>query len=92
MRSGRESGIFFDVVLSPRHTGRFLCLAVFVFRSLFAQQARAQFTADFQTNTISGVTSNWVGTFYTVGSNTMSDALRVINGGVLSNGSWKSMS
>lgn len=87
MRSRRESGIFFDVVLSPRNTGRLLLLVVFVFVPLFTQQARAQFTANFQTNTISGVASNWVGTFYTVGSNTMSDALRVVNGGVLSNGS-----
>src|SRR5438309_149034 len=48
--------------------------------------ARAQFTADFQTNTISGVTSNWVGQpFYIVGSNTMGDVLQIINSGVLSN-------
>ncbi|HXI84802.1 MAG TPA: hypothetical protein VNL17_12020 [Verrucomicrobiae bacterium] len=49
--------------------------------------ARAQFSANFQTNTISGVTSNWVGTFYIIGSNTFLDTLQIINGGVLSNGS-----
>ena len=45
---------------------------------------RAQFSANFQTNTISGVTSNWGGTFYIVGSNTFLDTLQIINGGVLS--------
>jgi T5SS/PEP-CTERM-associated repeat protein len=49
--------------------------------------AHAQFTANFQTNTISGVASNWVNAAgYVVGSNTFLDALRIINGGVLSNG------
>src|SRR5437867_282703 len=48
--------------------------------------ARAQFSANFQTNTISGV-SNWVsGAGYVVGSNTFSDALIIQSGGVLSNG------
>lgn len=46
--------------------------------------ARAQFTADYQTNIISGVTSNWEGS-YDVGSNYVFDALQIINGGVLSN-------
>jgi T5SS/PEP-CTERM-associated repeat protein len=50
--------------------------------------AFAQFTTNFQTNTISGVTSNWVGNgFYIVGSNTFSDVLQVNSSGVLSNGS-----
>ncbi len=49
--------------------------------------ARAQFTTDFQTNTIS-VVSNWVGNGqYIVGSNTFANALRIISTGVLSNGS-----
>ncbi|HUJ11845.1 MAG TPA: hypothetical protein VL171_17685 [Verrucomicrobiae bacterium] len=45
----------------------------------------AQYTADFQTNIISGVTSNWIGD-YSVGSNTFADVLRIQSGGVLSNG------
>ncbi len=49
--------------------------------------ARAQFTASIKTNTISGVTSNWVSTLgYFVGSNTFKDVLLIRNGGVLTNG------
>src|SRR5882724_3441925 len=54
---------------------------------LRAAGAWGQFTADYQTNTISGVTSNWVGSFYVIGSNTFLDTLQIINSGVLSNGS-----
>ena len=46
--------------------------------------ARAQFSSDFQTNVISGVTSNWAGD-YVVGSKTVFDLLRIENGGLLSN-------
>jgi T5SS/PEP-CTERM-associated repeat protein len=46
--------------------------------------AHAQFTANFQTNIISGVTSNWSGN-YVVGSNYVSDTLLINNGGRLSN-------
>ena len=50
--------------------------------------ARAQFSADFQTNTISGVVSNWAGNgSYVVGSNTAFNVLRIVGTGVLSNGS-----
>src|ERR1041384_2667500 len=53
---------------------------------LCAEPALGQFTANNQTNTIS-VVSNWVSSAgYIVGSNTVFDALQVINGGVLSNG------
>ena len=52
-----------------------------------AQSTRAQFTANSQTVIISGVTSNWVGTFYIVGSNTFLDTLQIQSSGVLSNGS-----
>jgi T5SS/PEP-CTERM-associated repeat protein len=45
--------------------------------------AVAQYTANYQTNLISGVTSNWPGN-YMVGSNTFADALLIQNGGVLS--------
>src|SRR5271156_6504621 len=49
--------------------------------------ARAQFINNFQTNNISGVTSNWMGNgTYVVGSNTFFDTLIIQNGGVLSNG------
>src|SRR5213593_822448 len=55
---------------------------------LGAVRARGQFTADFQTNTISGVVSNWAGNgSYVVGSNTFFNTLRVLGGGALSNGS-----
>ena len=48
--------------------------------------AQAQFSANFQTNVISGVTSNWGGNgSYIVGSNTFLDALQILSGGVLSN-------
>jgi T5SS/PEP-CTERM-associated repeat protein len=46
-------------------------------------ETRAQFTANNQTNVISGVVSNWPGD-YDVGSNYVLDALFIQNGGVLS--------
>jgi T5SS/PEP-CTERM-associated repeat protein len=52
---------------------------------LGSRPIQAQYTADYQTNLISGVTSNWAGD-YLVGSNTMADALLLQSGGVLSNG------
>jgi fibronectin-binding autotransporter adhesin len=52
---------------------------------ILSATARAQYTADFQTNTISNVTSNWSGN-YLVGSNTFADVLLIQNSGVLSNG------
>jgi fibronectin-binding autotransporter adhesin len=56
---------------------------------LTASASHAQYTADFQTNTISGVTSNWVDNSfqggYSVGSNTFADVLVIQDGGVLSN-------
>lgn len=52
---------------------------------LCAPAAYAQYTADFQTNLISGVTSNWTGN-YVIGSNTFADALLIQSSGVLSNG------
>ncbi|HTS18396.1 MAG TPA: hypothetical protein VMP11_12545 [Verrucomicrobiae bacterium] len=48
-----------------------------VFTSSFA---RAQYTANFQTNTINGVSSNWPG-LYLVGYTNSSDALLIVNGG-----------
>jgi T5SS/PEP-CTERM-associated repeat protein len=54
--------------------------------------SHAQYTADHQTNVISGVTSNWVDNSsnpnagYVVGSNWVNDVLLVNAGGVLSNG------
>ena len=44
--------------------------------------AHAQYTADFQTNVISGLTSNWSGTYY-VGYTNANDVLIIQNGGVL---------
>ena len=51
--------------------------------TLGPQPSEAQYTANFQTNIISGVTSNWAGD-YIVGSNTFADALLIRNSGVLS--------
>ncbi len=48
------------------------------------QPAAAQYTSNYQTNTISGVTSFWPGD-YVVGSNTFADALLIRNAGVLTN-------
>ena len=47
--------------------------------------SEAQYTANFQTNIISAVTSNWPGS-YIVGTNTTTDSLLIQNSGVLSNG------
>jgi T5SS/PEP-CTERM-associated repeat protein len=52
---------------------------------LVGSSAHAQFTANYQTNTISGVTSNWSGD-YVVGSNTVFSSLQILNAAVLSNG------
>lgn len=52
--------------------------------TVFASVARAQFSADYQTNIISGVTSNWPGIYY-VGRTNHSTTLIIQNGGVLSN-------
>ncbi len=63
------------------------CLTILALSLALTLTTRAQFTANNQTNTISGVASNWVGNgTYVVGSNTFRDALQVINGGALSNG------
>ena len=48
-----------------------------------APVTHAQYTANFQTNIISGVTSNWSGDYY-VGSNTFRNVLLIENGGFLS--------
>src|SRR5580704_12155985 len=53
---------------------------------LWVAIAQAQYTTSFQTNIISGVTSNWTSPAgYVVGSNFVFDALIIQNGGVLSN-------
>jgi T5SS/PEP-CTERM-associated repeat protein len=46
-------------------------------------RAQLQFTGDYQTNTISGTAINWPSNYY-VGSNYVSDALFILNGGSLS--------
>ena len=61
-------------------------LGLYLTGALCAQPVRAQFNANFQTNIISGVASNWVSTVgYIIGSNTFRDVLQIINSGVLSN-------
>jgi fibronectin-binding autotransporter adhesin len=59
--------------------GFLVCIA------LTGQCSHAQYTANSQTNIISGVTSNWVGA-YLVGYTNSGDGLLIENGGVLSNG------
>ena len=49
------------------------------------QRASGQYTSNYQTNTISGASSNWAGT-YVVGSNTLADALLIKSAGVLTTG------
>jgi len=48
------------------------------------QPAAAQYTSNYQTNTINGATNKWAGN-YVVGSNTFANALLIKNGGVLTN-------
>jgi T5SS/PEP-CTERM-associated repeat protein len=62
-----------------------LITGVFFLITLGAQTSEAQFTSDFQTNIISGVTSNWSGD-YVVGSNTFADALLIQNSAVMAVG------
>ena len=59
--------------------------ALFVGIAFSFQIADAQYTASFQTNIISGVVSNWSGS-YNVGYDNHADMLSIQNGGVLSNG------
>jgi fibronectin-binding autotransporter adhesin len=56
------------------------------FGLLFDTPARAQYTADYQTNIVSGVTSNWSGDSIIGNSGTYADVLLIQSGGVLSNG------
>jgi T5SS/PEP-CTERM-associated repeat protein len=59
--------------------------AVLLSGILFNPPAHAQYTADYQTNIISGVTSNWSGD-YVVGSNTYADVLLIESSAALSDG------
>ena len=52
--------------------------------SLAVATARAQYTADYQTNTISGVTNDWADD-YLVGYTNFADVLLIQNSGVLTN-------
>ena len=64
-----------------RHT--YLKVGLLVGIVLASRSSEAQYTANYQTNTISGVTSNWAGD-YVVGNNYIFDALLVTNSGALS--------
>ena len=66
------------------HRRQFFTIALLT--SLWAgiQPASGQYTSNYQTNTISGATSNWAGD-YVVGSNTFANALLIRNAGVLTN-------
>jgi T5SS/PEP-CTERM-associated repeat protein len=60
------------------------CIALLALGLAASSPALAQYNADYQTNIISGVLSNWAGDYY-VGSNTLANALWIQAGGVLSN-------
>src|ERR1041385_1527281 len=51
---------------------------------LAIRSASAQYSANYQTNIISGVISNWSGDYF-VGSNTFANGIMIRNGGVLAN-------
>jgi len=59
----------------------FLIAGIFIASLLYPQLARAQYTADFQTNVISGVTSNWSGDYY-VGNTNFADVLIIQSAGL----------
>lgn len=66
--------------------GRLVVSASLILTAFMGRDLRAQFSGNNQTNVISGVTSNWVGGAYFVGSDTFLDSLQILSGGVLSNG------
>jgi T5SS/PEP-CTERM-associated repeat protein len=59
-----------------------LILLLFLGNGWGFMSSHAQFTANFQTNVISGGVSNWAGIYF-VGSNTFANALLIRNGGAL---------
>ena len=61
----------------------YLKVVLLVGIGLGSRSAEAQYTANYQTNTISGVVSNWAGD-YVVGNANVFDVLQIINSGVLS--------
>jgi T5SS/PEP-CTERM-associated repeat protein len=64
---------------------RLTSLGLLTLTVALATVAHAQYTADFQTNIISGVISNWSDYFYYVGNTNFADVLLIENGGVLTN-------
>jgi hypothetical protein len=66
-----------------KHT-RHISPPAFLTLILSAASVQAQYTTNFQTNIISGVTSNWIGN-YLVGSNTFADVLLIQNIGLFTN-------
>ncbi len=64
---------------------RLTSVGLIALSAAIAPATRAQYTANFQTNIISGVTSNWVGIYY-VGNTNSADVLLIQNGGVLNSG------
>ncbi|MGD0016112.1 MAG: PKD domain-containing protein [Verrucomicrobiia bacterium] len=63
-----------------------LIIGLLIGTVLGSRSSEAQYSANYQTNTIT-ISSNWVSSVgYVVGSNWVFDALQIISGGVLSNG------
>ena len=65
-------------------TGTVIAILIGVTGLLFDTTAHAQYTADYQTNIISGVASNWAGN-YILGYANNADVLVIESGGVMSN-------
>lgn len=79
-RNGQVIGDWEQVMHRVRRYS--LLVGFLVWSFLLSSSSNAQYTASFQTNLISGVTSNWTDN-YVVGSNTFADALLIQNGGIL---------
>jgi T5SS/PEP-CTERM-associated repeat protein len=65
---------------------RIAAVGVLALSVAVAPAAHAQYTANYQTNIISGVTNNWSGSYFVGGFGFSADVLLIQNGGVLSNG------
>jgi hypothetical protein len=62
------------------NTTRIAAIGVIALSLAAGLPVRAQYTANYQTNIISGVTSNWTGNYY-VGNSTFADVLLIRNSG-----------
>jgi T5SS/PEP-CTERM-associated repeat protein len=68
------------------HARAGLVVGLLIGTVLGSRSSEAQYTNDYQTNIISGVTSNWAGDYLVGNATNFADALLIQNGGVLSDG------